>query len=105
MKDNNLIKESNKNANKEEIEENIIFDKENIGNININKEINKKGDNGGGTNVEEEKEIEVRLDISQSDRMSANSLGTNSSGKKSNHSSSGKIRGFNFRNKIEIKKI
>ena len=105
IKDNNVIKESNKNANKEEIEENIIFDKENIGNININEEINKKGDNGGGTNVEEEKEIEARLDISQSDRMSVNSLGINSSGKKSNHSSSRKIRGFNFRNKIEIKKI
>ena len=86
IKDNNVIKESNKNANKEEIEENI-------GNININEKINKKGDNGGGTNVEEEKEIEARLDISQSDRMSVNSLGTNSSGKESNHSSSRKIRG------------
>ena len=104
IKDNNIIKESNKNANKEETEENIIFDKEETENININEEINKKGDNGGGTNVEEEKEIEARLDISQSDRMSVNSLATNSSGKKSNHSSSRKIRGFNFRNKIEIKK-
>ena len=92
------------NVDKDDVEEKVIIDNENIGNININEEINKKGDNDGGANVEEEKEIENKLDTSQSDKMSVNSLATNSSGKKSNHSSSRKIRGFNFRNKIEIKK-
>ena len=104
INDNNIINEIRNNVDKNEGEENVIINNESIGNININEEINKKGDNDGGVNVEEEKEIEAKLDTSQSDKMSVNSLATNSSGKKSNHSSSRKIRGFNFRNKIEIKK-
>ena len=104
INDSNKINEIKTNGDKKEVEENVIIDNERIGNININEEINKKGDNDGGANADEEKEIENKLDISQSDKMSVNSLATNSSGKKSNHSSSRKIRGFNFRNKIEIKK-
>ena len=104
INDSNKINEIKTNGDKKEVEENVIIDNERIGNININEEINKKGDNDGGVNADEEKEIENKLDISQSDKMSVNSLATNSSGKKSNHSSSRKIRGFNFRNKIEIKK-
>ena len=104
ISDNNIINEIDNNANKEEVEEKLIINNESIENININEEINKKGDNDVGVNIEEEKEIEAKLDTSQSDKMSVNSLATNSSGKKSNHSSSRKIRGFNFRNKIEIKK-
>jgi hypothetical protein len=104
INDSNKINEIKTNGDKKEVEENVIIDNERIGNININEEINKKGENDGGVNADEEKEIENKLDISQSDKMSVNSLATNSSGKKSNHSSSRKIRGFNFRNKIEIKK-
>ena len=101
---NELINKENNNINsnfkkqKEEIDElknNLESDK--LENININEEINNKENNENNLNTEESK----RLDNSESDLISINS---NSSAKKSNKSTSKKIRGFNFRNKINMKK-
>ena len=44
------------------------------------------------------------MDNSECDSISVKSSSSNSSSKKSNRSSAKKIRGFNFRNKINIKK-
>ena len=74
-----------------------------IENININEEINNKENNEN--NNENEKEYERKFDNSQSDNVSIQSIVSNNSAKKSNQSTaSKKIRGFNFRNNIKIRK-
>ena len=104
----------NKNCNKIEISEKIdnmdnnnnIIGNDDLENININQEIDNKEiyENKNNINNENDKEYERKLDNSQSDSISVKSLASNTSTKKSNQSSSRKIRGFNFRNNIKIKK-
>ena len=81
-------------------EEKQISEKDKLENININEEINNKENNENNLITEESKKFEN----SQCDSVSVNSNSSNSSAKKSNKSSAKKIRGFNFRNKINIKK-
>ena len=56
-------------------------------------------------NHEDKKEYERKFDNSHNDSISVQSFVSNTSAKKSNQSSSRKIRGFNFRNNIKNKKI
>ena len=85
---------------------NNIIGNDDLENININQEIDNKEiyENKNNINNENDKEYERKLDNSQSDTISVKSLASNTSAKKSNQSSSRKIRGFNFRNNIKIKK-
>ena len=96
----NFLLHQNKIEENEDKKEN-----EDIENININQEINKIESNEKNIkNIrnEDEKDVERKLDNSQSDSISVKSV-SNSSPKKSNQGSSRKIRGFNFRNKIKMK--
>ena len=112
--DNNINKEngiSNIYINNEEkkdknkTEKINVFENEDIENMNINEEINlKKIKENYNINYEDKKDSESKLDNSQSDNISVSSISSNSSSKKSNKGSSRKIRGFNFRNNINIKK-
>ena len=96
---NNKIEINNQNK----IEENNNnIDIEKIENININEEVNNKENNEN--KKENEKYYEKKVDNSQSDNMSVHSFISNSSAKKSKQGTSKKIRGFNFRNNINIKK-
>ncbi len=100
---NDIINNCNKDEIKEETKNNENFEDnfENNENININEE-RKNMDNNL---KEEEKEAEKKSENYQSDTMSVKSMpSSSSSGKKSNQGSSRKIRGFNFRNNIKIKK-
>ena len=54
-------------------------------------------------NEEDEKESEKKMNISKSDTMSIKSMESNSSAKKSHQKSNRKIRGFNFKNHINVK--
>ena len=81
-------------------ENNNIIDIDKIDTININEEINNKDNNEN--NNENEKDFEKKFDY---DNISIQSNISNNSAKKSNQSTaSKKIRGFNFRNKIQIRK-
>jgi len=100
-KENNNINSNFQKMKKEDLEEERnILEKDKLENININEEMNNKENNENNLITEESK----KLDNSQCDLTSVNSNSSNSSAKKSNKSSSKKIRGFNFRNKINIKK-
>ena len=83
---------------------NNIIESDNFQNININEEKNNINNNINFLKNDDEKEFEKRLDNSQSDNISIKSTPSNSSAKKSNQSSSRKIRGFNFKNNIKMKK-
>jgi hypothetical protein len=100
-KENNNINSNFQKKQKEDLEEEKqISEKDKLENININEEINNKENNENNLITEESKKFEN----SQCDSVSVNSNSLNSSAKKSNKSSAKKIRGFNFRNKINIKK-
>ena len=107
----NEEKENIININKIEISDlvgdknNNIIENDNFQNININEEKNNISNNINNIlKNEEEKELEKRLDNFQSDNISIKSSPPTSSDKKSNQSSSRKIRGFNFKNNIKMKK-
>ena len=70
--------------------------------ININEE--KKINNEKKEEANKKEEDEKEASNSQCDNASVRSSISNVSGTKSNHSSSRRIRGFNFRNNINIKK-
>ena len=93
------IKEETKKIEKDENFEDYNNIKNNE-NININEE-RKNMDNNFN---EDEKEMERKTENCQSDSLSVKSIISNSSAKKSNQGSSRKIRGFNFKNNIKIKK-
>ena len=97
---NNINSNFQKNQKEESEDDKQISEKDKLENININEEINNKENNENNLNIEESK----KLENSQCDSVSVNSNYSNSSAKKSNKSSAKKIRGFNFRNKINIKK-